>query len=461
MKVPTHWLLTTFQRSFLWATYTECLYVLVQICTQGVPSAGVTGTLDNPAGLSFNLCVALAVEIQWLKNKWEYKREKAYGWAYCIVMMTILFLTKSRTGLLCATFYGVAIGIRYLHAHHPAMHYRHILYTLAFFVTAGYCTILFLNKKDSTSGRAFILKRSIELAMEHPWKGHGHGGFEKEYMLRQADFFCKDPDSKYALLADEVHHPLNEFVYLWVNYGITSPLILLAVLVWPIWRCSHTKNRAAMTIFLVMLAIFVFSCFSYPFYYPIAWLAVGASLVYTFRKFLSRMFRNKIMLVLLMAMSISAMFLTLGDAMHEHLWYRAYRHSFRNDSALSEYEQLHGYFRRSRHFLYNYAMASFKRGDLKRAECLLEECGEFWNGYNRELLYGDVCFYQQKFPQAIFHYQKARNMCPVRFAPLEGLYKVYESAGDEAERKKMANIIAKQEVKIHSPVVDRIKKQCK
>ena len=65
---------------------------------------------------------------------------------------------------------------------------------------------------------------------EHPIIGHGHRGFEREYMLRQADFFREHPDSEYAVLADEIRHPLNEFLYVWVNYGVAAPVALLLLL---------------------------------------------------------------------------------------------------------------------------------------------------------------------------------------------------------------------------------------
>ena len=106
-------------------------------------------------------------------------------------------------------------------------------------------------------------------------------------MLRQADFFREHPGSEYAMLADEIHHPLNEFVHVWVNYGIVAPLLLFLLLVLPLWRWRRGDRRMR-PFLLPVLAILVFSCFSYPFYYPIAWLTVGAAALCASRSVLRR-----------------------------------------------------------------------------------------------------------------------------------------------------------------------------
>jgi hypothetical protein len=102
-------------------------------------------------------------------------------------------------------------------------------------------------------------------------------------------------------------------------------------------------------------------------------------------------------------------------------------------------------------------MASFKRGDLDRADRMIAECGEYWNGYNHELLSADICRYRQEYERAIAHYQMAQLMCPVRFAPLEGLYNVYDCMGDTLHRDEVANQIATKRIKVPSAIIERIK----
>ena len=445
---------------FTLTTALECLCVAVCIVREGLRQGGEVGTLDNPAELSLHLCVALPMTGWLVMHSKGRSWRLAYG-AAAMLSAAVLWLTQSRTGLICLALYGIiGLGLvvrRYIHR----KLLRWGIYGVAVAaMLAGTSAHVASRKTDSTSGRSFILSRSWELVKEHPIIGHGHRGFEREYMLRQADFFREHPDSEYAVLADEIRHPLNEFLYVWVNYGAAAPVALLLLLLLPLWRWLR-GDRKMSPFLLPMTAMLVFSCFSYPFYYPIAWLTVGVSVLYAIRRTLNCWQQRKVFPYLLLVLSLTVIGFTMNDAVHEHGWYRAYRHSFREDSALMEYEDLYPYFRRNHVFLYSYAMASFKRKDLDRAKVLIDECGPLWSGYNRELLAGDICYYMEEYPDAITHYEMAQAMCPVRFAPLEGLYKVYDATGDTLHLKEIAAQIATKQVKVNSSDVMRIKRLCK
>jgi Lipid A core - O-antigen ligase and related enzymes len=60
---------------------------------------------------------------------------------------------------------------------------------------------------------------------DKPLFGHGIGGFQREYMLYQAEYFKNHPDSNYAMLADIVKHPFNEFLLL-VEQGLVGGLLV-------------------------------------------------------------------------------------------------------------------------------------------------------------------------------------------------------------------------------------------
>ena len=52
-----------------------------------------------------------------------------------------------------------------------------------------------------------------------PVSGFGPSGFMREYMLCQADYFAKNTDSPYALLAGNVTHPFNEYLLVAIEYA--------------------------------------------------------------------------------------------------------------------------------------------------------------------------------------------------------------------------------------------------
>lgn len=445
---------------FTLATALECLWVVVCIVRDGLRQGGEVGTLGNPAELALHLCIILPLTARLVLHSKEWRWCIAYS-VVTVLSVGVLWLTQSRTGLICVALYTI-IGLwvwmqRVVHKRCL----RWGLYGLVVLaMLAGTFAYITSHKSASTSGRAFILQRSWELVKERPLLGHGHRGFEREYMLRQADYFKEHPDSEYAVLADEIRHPLCEFVYVWVNYGVLAPVALLAVLLLPFWRWWR-GDRKLSPFLLPMLAILVFSCFSYPFYYPITWLTVGMSVLYAIRRALHRWQQQKAFPYLLLVFSLVILGITVIDAVQEHRWYQAYRHSFKEDTALKEYEDLRPYFHRNHVFLYSYAMASFKRKDLDKAKQMITECGQHWSGYNRELLAGDICYYRKEYSDAITHYEMAHHMCPVRFAPLEGLYKVYAATGDTLHQHEVATQIATKQIKVNSLDVMRIKMECK
>ena len=449
-----------FCRVFTAATTLECLWVVTCIVRNGLRQGGEVGTLGNPAELALYLSIAIPIVLMLAGHCKRRKWQLLYGTA-AVLFAFVLWLTQSRTGQICLALYIVVYVCLFIHRMVGNKMIRRGMYVvLLVVVSVGTFFHVSSHKTASSSGRAFILGRSWELVKEHPLLGHGHRGFEREFMLRQADFFKENPDSEYAVLADEIRHPLCEFVYVWVNYGVVAPIALLMLLVLPFLRWWRGDGRLS-PFLQPMLAILVFSCFSYPFYYPIAWLSVGVSVLYAIRSTLHCWQQQKVFPYLLLVFSLVIFGITVIDAVQEHRWYQAYRHSFRDDAALKEYEDLHPYFHRNHVFLYSYAMASFKRKDLEKAKQMITECGQHWSGYNRELLAGDICYYRKEYSEAITHYKMAHAMCPVRFAPLEGLYKVYAATGDTLHQHEVATQIATKQIKVNSLDVMRIKMECK
>ena len=447
--------------AFVAVSVLECLYVVMLMAMEGMPSRGVCGTFENPAGLALGMCVAIPLAVHLMLT--ERKRWRQGMWVVALLLMvTVLWFTRSRTGLICLSVFLVVYACTGIHRLVSGKRVRLLLYAvLLAAASVGMAAHVRTHKTDSTSGRAFILMRSWELAMERPFAGHGHGGFGREYMLRQAAFFREHPDSRHAMLADDIRHPLNEFLLLWVEYGVAGPVLLLAVLLLPLRMALKRRREELRVMALPLVAVCLFSCFSYPFHYPVAWVvACTAWMLMPAGIRLGSERTGRVALHAVLLASAALIVLTVNDAVHEHLWYRAYRHSFREEAALEEYGALHGYFCHDPYFLYSYAMASFKRGDLDRAERMIAECGKCRNGYNRELLAGDICLYRKNFAGAAAHYGLANDMCPVRFAPLEGLYKVYDATGDTLRRQEVAARIAQKQVKVRSWDVERIRGRC-
>lgn len=125
-------------------------------------------------------------------------------------------------------------------------------------------------KTDSTNGRRFILERSWELVQARPFAGYGPGGFLREYMPRQADYFKAHADSGHAWLASEVYHPLNEFVWVWIEFGLPGVLLSLGALAWLLSGLFRRRDIFSRMLAVSLCACVVFALFSYPLKYPLA-----------------------------------------------------------------------------------------------------------------------------------------------------------------------------------------------
>ncbi len=85
---------------------------------------------------------------------------------------------------------------------------------------------LFL-KTDSSTGRYFILKNTLEIIRNSP-EGIGMGKFKIAYPLQQAKYFNRnDLNSREALLADNVESALNEYLQLAAEFGVMAGFFFL------------------------------------------------------------------------------------------------------------------------------------------------------------------------------------------------------------------------------------------
>ena len=468
----------------------ECLYVMHEAISLNSFSLAQSGTFDNPAGLALSICVALPYTA-WRALSSNVAWTKAACAITSLLFFSVIVMSGSRTGLLSS---ALCITCLILHTVRSRVSMKRwmkcgaAIFAALMIVTV--VTHVFVSKRDSTSGRTFILQQSLGMVKERPVFGWGKGGFERTYMSKQADYFKGNPNSEHAVLADEVQHPLNEYVYNQVNFGIAGTLFLLAALFVPIIASMRKKCHVSRPIVMALVSVAVFSCFSYPFHYPASWIVVVLAWAAIISSFITDVFspwhsssklgsahlaerkrspkcinmlKRKVSCSILLSSGLAVLTATFVDAYHEYRWCTSFKQSVRGNhsDALRGYEGVYGYFSHDRYFLYSYSMAAFMASDFNRAYQLAEECSKYWSSYNVQLLSGDISLYRKKYDAAERHFHTASMMCPVRFAPLEGLYKVYETKGDTERMDSVAQLINEKTVKIVSSDVSRIKDACK
>ena len=216
-----------FHKKILWGGYLVCI---IQSC-YGIsqflgwfPSNNskfvITGSFDNPAGFVTGLAVFFPIGLFLIVGS---KRTQRYIAVIGLVLIIIsVFLSKSRTGVLAVLISFLIFFLFEGTIIHKFRKLRYHKVLLILFLTLFITEIFYLcyQKKDSISGRLLIWKISSIMIKDKPAIGHGFGGFKAKYMDYQADYFIKNPNSKFKLLADNVKHPFNEFIKITVEYGI-------------------------------------------------------------------------------------------------------------------------------------------------------------------------------------------------------------------------------------------------
>ncbi|WP_294592544.1 O-antigen ligase family protein [uncultured Rikenella sp.] len=134
---------------------------------------------------------------------------------------------------------------------------------------------LYRYKKESADGRLLIWRVSADVISQKPGIGHGVGTFPERYMFAQADYFARNPESRFVAVADQVSVPFNEWIGIVCEQGVVGGV--LALLLFGAALCGRaTESQRQGRVLLVGLG--VFSLFSYPLTFPAFGLLLGAIL---------------------------------------------------------------------------------------------------------------------------------------------------------------------------------------
>lgn len=171
----------------------------------------------------------------------------------CVLFFLEVLFLKSRTGIL-----AIIIGGGF--AFFPLLKNKFSKKTLCIgglVVLLCLLLILYLINPDSVKGRLLVYNVLINAIADHPLQGYGWNAMNTQYMFHQAEYFALHPDSQFAMLADNVYYPYNEFLGCAYRYGLIV-LFGIAILIGIIFKKSNRLLRAMISSFLVMCT------FSYP-----------------------------------------------------------------------------------------------------------------------------------------------------------------------------------------------------
>lgn len=420
----------------------------------------ITGSFDNPAGFAAVLSLGFPV------GAFLFIREigigKYFSLLITVAIALLVSLSGSRTGVI-AIVSSIAVFLFYrpdLFRKFMFHRFGKLVLGLLIATFAIGSILLYLSKKDSADGRLLIWTVSAEMIQDKPLFGHGYGAFQANYMDYQATYFKENPNSKFALFADNVKHPFNEFIKVTVEFGLIG-LVFICLL---IFLVSRQLLKSVMPekdlIFSGIVSFFVFASFSYPLQYAPVWLMLAFFLSALFSEIrqpaICNIYLKPICRSIVCAACVFALVHVYKQIRAEVKWKTIALAALSGNTPemLDEYELLYrSCIKKDPYFLYNYGAELNIAKQFDKSIVLLNECQKKFNDYDLQMLLADNYLQNGDTIKAILIYQYASNMIPSRFLPLYRLMELYKDQGDNEMAMKFAETILEKKVKVQSGTI--------
>lgn len=453
---------------FLVGAFLQILSILLQVI-HCVPSGSeffsVTGFCDNPSATAIFLVSCLPFVVKRL-NITKGNLKILYVVFFLIIFLAILAL-KCRTAYVGSI---IALSVSYYkqikcQVQKIVVPYRMIVLFLfvVMFLFAGYS--LYKMKINSSDGRIFIWKNSVQMVMEKPL-GYGYGMFEKEYNLKQSAYFQNEKrDEKEVLLANHVFMPYNDTLEQCVEGGLIG--VLFYLMFYAIMICKSYKRKKYDTL-AVALCTLGMSMFNFLYTYPIVWLllmcnyaeiSIDEKKIKEEKTWLSR--RAACALACLFCILIAVLFRKnlnfikvqyqlkkANQLLDKNIVVDAgYITSLKNDASTSElyYTSL------AKNFLLS--------GRYNRAVEALLVAKDYTSSPSVYLTLASCYAREGKTVDAIQCVQIAKGIIPHHFFPEIILFRLYVQCEDDKKAMEQAHHILKKPIKVHSEKVNKIRNE--
>ena len=213
--------------------------------TQRGSAEGFFANRDHFADL---LNVAMLLTAAWLIALWLQPRAQAarralamaVGWVMLAVLLIGLLLTQSRAGVALGALTLLAIVVLAWRAGQakPRLARRVALALLVIAMLSLqwglYAVLARLHQDVFEDSRWWIMRTTWIAAQHYGWLGSGIGSFVHVLPQFQA---------RATLIPPYVNHAHDDYLELWLEGGIPALVLMLAFVVWWLWRSLHAWRR--------------------------------------------------------------------------------------------------------------------------------------------------------------------------------------------------------------------------
>ncbi len=185
----------------------------------------VSGTFGNPAQAAVLIALGFAASLTIIKEKWTVLR---HGGRITFIGLSSLFaiallFCNTRSCLLSSIAVSVYLFFGYWFSK------KKMLFTLLTVIL--FAVGLYFLRTESANVRLLIWQASWYLFEKHPVFGGGSTSFAAGYMLAQAIFFTKHPESPLVIFANEHNQPYNELIRLLCEQGVVGTMLIITLII--------------------------------------------------------------------------------------------------------------------------------------------------------------------------------------------------------------------------------------
>lgn len=418
----------------------------------------IIGTFSNPGLLGGYLSMAFVLALGRFMRYVGRKRHEVtiYYFLSFLILAFALIVSCSRAAWLAALVGSICILCK--------------RFRLAVPIKAGFAVLiitviplLYLLRPESADGRLLIWRGTWNMFCSSPLFGIGVGGFQREYMYYQADYFLNHPDSGFVKVADNVIYAFNEPLKIAAEQGIIG-IVLHAALAFMLFRL-YSKRKGCI-VFPALFTFIVFSLFSYP-SASVLFMLVPVMLLATIRT--SKKYRLRIPSYGLYLFALGTLLLA-GIAMNQYVVCREWSAKCVRSRQQIVMGQIldtgGGIFEEynARPLLRNNHITSLLLLEAVPDTCFRENALSVYKHCfdiaPSSILSVDVGQQYEKvgdFDMAEKYYELAHNMNPDRITPSFRLLDLYRKAGCIREAKQIAERIMTTDYRIVSTEVLRMK----
>ncbi len=400
----------------------------------------MTGSFPNPAPWGAFIAIMLAVVTAVYKDVKDKKLE-----VVGLFLLVMLPAAWSRAALLA---YGICMVI--LFRTYIKKYWKIVAICVPVIIVS-----LYFIKQGSADSRVLMSFVSLKAWMNDFWFGVGTGGYLHALGEGQAAYFTVHPGSAFIRSVGAADLPFNEPLRFAVEQGFVGLALLSGIM----FLAARRLWTAAHPMFYALVALLVFSLFSYPFTIPtfgiiLAIIVATAANIgqdnITWR-------RVAIPLIGSVALGATAYLLLLPriEAKDEYD-----RFAGINDKAfIKDYYELLPYMNDSDKFLFNFGMLLRDAKRYNDSNAMLRQGAALSADPMFRVVMGrnyeDI--HEYDFADSLYTY--AFRMVPNRIYPLYRQMKLYEKAGDSARMKNKAKEVSEFTVKVESSVTRDLKKE--